>query len=93
MKIASKDEVSYAKISQLQGSNTIPPIYISLEGYEFDSGINAIVYDIEIGVEKNQKICSKHIKRRYSALNMADIEIRKKFGGSSYLLKFPQKKI
>lgn len=80
------------KLSQLQSSIAIPPMYITLEGYQLASDLNAILYNIEIGIQKNQTVYVKTCQRRYSALQELDTSIRAQFHDSKYLLPFPPKK-
>ena len=81
------------KLSQLQSSIAIPPMYISIEGFELVNDLNAILYNIEIGIQKDQTVYAKVCQRRYSSLQELDASIRSQFHDSPYLISFPPKKI
>ena len=87
------NSLSQRKLSQLQSSIAIPPMYISVEGFELVNDLNAILYNIEIGLQKNQTVYAKICQRRYSSLQELDNSIRSQFHDSPYLLPFPPKKI
>jgi hypothetical protein len=91
-KLVSIASLSQRKSEQLQSANSIPPMYISIEKYFLDPQVDAIIYHLEIGVQKNQSVSVWAIDRRYSELSHLDSDIRGQFGSSQYLLDFPPKK-
>ena len=90
-KLKSISELSQNKQIQLQQSNVIPPMYISIEGYKIDEGIKTAVYEIEVGIQNSQSVTTHTIFRRFSALKTFDTQIRSEFGNSQYLLSFQPK--
>jgi hypothetical protein len=80
------------KLSQIQSSISIPPMYISIERFSLDPQVQATIYHIEIGLQKNDSVVFHSIDRRYSEIHALDAEIRKQFEDSHYLLAFPPKK-
>jgi hypothetical protein len=91
-KSVSISSLTQKKQSQLQSSISIPPMYISIEGHQFDADIRATLYRLEIGVQKGDAVIVHSTSRRYSEIRNFDAEIRKQFGDSHYLLAFPPKK-
>ncbi|OHT04891.1 PX domain containing protein [Tritrichomonas foetus] len=83
--------LSQKKQAQLQLSNVIPPMYISIESYNYESSVKAVVYEIEVGIQNNQMVSTHVIHRRFSAMKTFDTQIRSQFGDSHYLLSFPPK--
>lgn len=83
--------LSQPKQSQLLSSNSIPPMYITIEKYELDSEIDAIIYHLEVGIQHDTKVLTKTVMKRYSELRSFDTEIRKDFGDSKYMVAFPPK--
>ena len=86
-------ELSQKKSAQLNLAVSIPPMYISVENYNFNTDFNAVFYTIEIGIQKDTKVCVHTISKRFSALQEFDNQIRPNFSESRYLLPFPPKKI
>ena len=85
--------LSPQKYSQLQAATIVPRMYIYIEGYELDPKQDAIVYDIEIGIQKQQVVKVINVKRRYSALQAFDATVRPLFSDSRFLQRFPPKKV
>ena len=85
--------LSPKKIEQLNSAISIPPMYLSIEKYEFCEDLNAILYHIEIGIQKNQQVYKYIVQRRYSSLQEFDSQARSIFGESKYFHLFPPKKI
>lgn len=86
-------ELSQKKSSQLNLAISIPPMYISVENYNFDKEFNAVFYTIEIGIQKGTNVCVHTVTKRFSALQEFDSQIRSNFSESRYLLPFPPRKI
>ena len=93
MKTSLISDLPQKKQAQLQSSNVVPPMYLSIESHWYDSLSKAVVYDIEVGVQCGQKVKIHKIRRRFSAMKAFDSELRTQFGDSNYLLPFPPKTI
>lgn len=85
--------LSQKKYAQLESAISIPPMYLSIEKYELVQDINAVVYEIEIGIQKSKNVYTHKVNRRYSALEEFDRQIRPQYSNSKYLLPFPPKKM
>lgn len=85
--------LSSKKMLQLNNSTIIPRMYLYIEKYQFDPVVNAVVYDIEVGVQRKETIFVHTVRRRYSALQQFDDQIRSLFRDSRFLMAFPPKKI
>ena len=85
--------LSQKKLSQLQSSTVDPRMYLFIEKYDLDPAINAIVYDIEVGVQKESIVHVKKVQKRYSQLREFDERIRPLFKDNRFLQPFPPKKI
>lgn len=83
----------HIKASQLNLAISIPPMYITVEGYRYDESLKATLYKIEIGIQKGSMVYQHVIERRFSAFQEFDNQIRPKFNESRYLLPFPPKKL
>lgn len=83
--------LSQVKQSQLLSSNSIPPMYITVEKYELDAELDAIIYHLEVGIQRDTTVTTKKVMKRYSELRSFDTEIRKDFGDSKYMVAFPPK--
>ena len=81
------------KLGQLQGSTIIPRMYLYIESFDLDPIVNAVVYQIEIGIQKGQNVHVHTVKKRYSALQQFDEMIRPLFKESRFLQPFPPKKM
>ena len=81
------------KLAQLQGSTIIPRMYLHIENFDLDATINAVVYNIEIGIQKGQNVHIHTVKKRYSAIQQFDEMIRPLFKESRFLMPFPPKKM
>ncbi|OHT05660.1 PX domain containing protein [Tritrichomonas foetus] len=81
------------KLAQLQGSTVIPRMYLFIENFDLDPTINAVVYTIEIGIQKGQNVHVHTVRKRYSALQQFDEMIRPLFRESRFLQEFPPKKL
>ncbi|EAY10074.1 PX domain containing protein [Trichomonas vaginalis G3] len=81
------------KAAQLNLAISIPPMYLSVEKFEFDPQFKAVFYNIEVGIQKDSMVCVHTISKRYSALQEFDSQIRPKFSESRYLHPFPPKKL
>jgi hypothetical protein len=84
--------LSQKKLAQLQSSTVIPRMYLYIEKYDLEPGINAIVYEIELGIQKGQIVRVFKVQRRYSALAGFDEQIRPLYKDSRFLQPFPPKK-
>jgi hypothetical protein len=80
------------KLDQLQSSTVIPRMYLFIEKYDFDPAVKAVVYDIEVGIQKGQTVHVTQVKRRYSVLELFDQQIRPLYKDSRFLQPFPPKK-
>jgi hypothetical protein len=67
-------------------------MYLYIDKYEFDPTIKAVVYSIEIGIQKSQIVHVHKVQRRYSVLKQFDSQIRPLFKDSRFLQPFPEKK-
>jgi hypothetical protein len=76
---------------QLHRSAHQPPIYIVVEGYEYDSTQKAVVYLIETGVMIGAKVWAKTQRFRYSALEEFNQKVLMKLGDRISLNPFPEK--
>ena len=85
--------LSSKKMAQLNTSTIIPRMYLYIEKYDFDPVVNAVVYDIEVGIQRHQSVFVHTVRRRYSALQQFDEQIRSLFKESRFLQPFPPKKI
>jgi hypothetical protein len=79
-------------VKRLKRSAIIPRVYMSVEKFEMDSAVNAIVYTVETGIQKGDVVYLFRTKHRYSALLEFDEQIRKIVQGSQFLKPFPPKK-
>lgn len=86
-------QLSSAKVSQLQNSTIHPRMYLSIEGYVLDPQSGAIVYEIEVGIQKHQIVKVHKVKKRYSELIKFDESVRGSFKESRFLQPFPPKKV
>jgi hypothetical protein len=84
--------LSQKKLAQLQSSTVIPRMYLYIEKYDLDPALGAVVYEIEIGVQKGQIVRVFKVQRRYSALLGFDEQIRPLYKDSRFLQPFPGKK-
>ena len=85
--------LSQKKLEQLQNMTADPRMYIFIEKFDLDPTINAVVYDIEVGIQKDTTVYIKKIQRRYSALREFDEQIRPLYKGNRFLHPFPPKKL
>ena len=85
--------LSQKKLAQLQSSTCDPRMYLFIEKFDLDPAINAIVYDIEIGIQKESTVHIKKVQKRYSQLREFDDYIRPLYKGNRFLQPFPPKKI
>ena len=85
--------LSQKKLSQLQSSTVDPRMYLFIEKFDLDPAINAVVYDIEVGVQKESTVHIKKIQKRYSELRNFDEQIRPLFKDNRFLQPFPPKKL
>jgi hypothetical protein len=67
-------------------------MYLFIDKYEYDPTIKAVVYHIEIGIQKAQIVHAHKVQRRYSALQQFDSQIRPLYKDSRFLQPFPPKK-
>lgn len=80
------------KLSQLQNSTVDPRMYIYIEKFDLDPSVGAVVYDIEIGMQKENIVHVHKIQKRYSELYEFDSQIRPLYKNSRFLQPFPPKK-
>jgi len=85
--------LSQKKVAQLNSAISIPPLYLSVERFEFCEDLNAVLYTIEVGIQNDDVVYKHMVQRRYSALQEFDAQIRPAFGDSKYLHEFPPKKL
>jgi hypothetical protein len=82
---------------QLHRSACQPPIYITVEGHEYDPYQQAIVYIIETGIQNGTVVQFRSQKIRYSVLENFDRIVRGKiknlnpFPGKKYFGNFNEK--
>lgn len=69
-----------------------PPMYATIEGHHFVKSENAIFYDIQIGIQKNQDVICSMIMLRYSELEQLQKTLMSSFPDIEILKKFPPKK-
>jgi hypothetical protein len=67
-------------------------MYLHIEQYDMDDTVKAVVYDIEVGIQKGPNVHVTHVKRRYSVLEQFDEQIRPLYKESRFLMPFPPKK-
>jgi hypothetical protein len=77
------------KRSQLHKSAYQPPMYITIEGHEYDPLQQAIVYIIEVGIQHETMVEIHHQKVRYSELENFHKAVGNKINNGS---PFPGKK-
>lgn len=87
------NQLDRKKLHQIQSSTVVPRMYLSIEKYNLDPEQNAIIYDIEIGIQKGQSVHVHNVQRRYSILQSFDEQIRPLFKESRFLQPFPPKKM
>lgn len=80
------------KTEQLCRAAPCNPFYISLERYEYDSTIRAVVYEIEIGIQYKHDVITRKFYTRYSSLQKLDNDIRPHYKQVSHLKDFPPKR-
>jgi len=66
--LVKSSSLSRTKLDQIGRCKTIPPFYISVEGWRFDTNQQAIFYTIEIGIELEQEVLVREKEYRYSEL-------------------------
>ena len=88
----SISSLSQKKISQLRSSTIVPHMYIHIEKYDLDPSVNAVLYEIEVGIQKKDTVLIKKIFKRYSDLKQFDDQIRPLFNDNRFLKLFPPKK-
>ncbi|EAY12688.1 PX domain containing protein [Trichomonas vaginalis G3] len=81
------------KLQQLQSSTVDPRMYLFIEKFDLDPTINAVVYDIEVGIQKENIVHIHKIQRRYSQLFEFDSQIRPLYKENRFLQAFPPKKM
>lgn len=86
-------QLSENKAASLQSSTIIPRMYIHIENYDLDPTVNAVVYNIEIGIQKGNNVHTHMVRKRYSAIQQFDDTVRPLFKESRFLLPFPPKKM
>ena len=85
--------LSQKKLSQLQSSTVDPRMYLYIEKFDLDPAINAVVYDIEVGIQKDNNVHIHKIQKRYSTLLEFDQQIRPLYKTNRFLQQFPPKKL
>ena len=69
-----------------------PPMYGSIEGHHYNRSLNAIFYDIQIGIQKGQDVICTMIMLRYSELEQLQTTLINSFPDLDILQKFPPKR-
>lgn len=69
-----------------------PPMFATIEGHHFNKSFNAIFYDIQIGIQKNQDVICSMIMLRYSELEQLQKILINSFPDIEILKKFPPKR-
>jgi hypothetical protein len=85
--------LSQKKLSQLQSSTVMPRMYLYIEKFDLDPVSGAVMYDIEVGIQKGQIVRVFKVQRRYSVLAGFDEQIRPLYKDSRFLQPFPPKKM
>jgi hypothetical protein len=67
-------------------------MYISIEKYQFDAELKAIVYDCQIGIQENSDIAIRVIKTRFSQLAKLDKYLRRAHANLGDARPFPHKR-
>ena len=80
--------LSQKKLSQLQSSTVDPRMYLYIEKFDLDPAINAVVYDIEVGIQKDNNVHIHKIQKRYSTLLEFDQQIRPLYKTNRFLQQF-----
>ena len=80
------------KQSILYKSPLNPPMYATIEGHHFNRSLNAIFYDIQVGIQKNQDVICSMIMLRYSELEQFQKTLVNSFPDLEILKKFPPKR-
>ena len=93
MEILSLDKLNNQKILALHNSITQPPMYISLESYQFDSKAKTVFYVIEVGILHSNSIHIHKIITRYSILYDLHQKIYPVLKVNNEIIHFPAKKI
>lgn len=81
------------KLQQLQHSTTDPRMYLFIDKFDLDPELNAVVYDIEVGIKKDAIVYVHTVQKRYSQLFEFDSLIRPLYKDNRYLQPFPPKKM
>lgn len=86
-------KLTQKKAAQLNLAISIPPMYLTIEKFEYNEEFKATFYTIEVGIQKDSVVCTHTVQKRYSALQEFDAQIRPTFSESRYLRQFPPKKL
>ena len=76
----------------LEQSITFPPMYIFIQSHKYDWDLQAVMYEIQIGIQSMNDIVITTYKMRFSDLQKMDKTLRKIDAYKDRLPKFPPKK-
>lgn len=75
----------------LEQSVTSPPMYIFIQNHKYDWDLQAVIYEIQIGIKNFNDIVISNYKLRFSDLEKMDKSLRQ-INNYKNLPKFPPKK-
>jgi hypothetical protein len=69
-----------------------PPFYVTIEKYQFDEELKAVVYDCQIGIQEKTDVIIHIVKTRFSQLTKLDKTLRMLEIAPKTLRPFPKKR-
>jgi hypothetical protein len=80
------------KQKMLASCTSVPRLYISIERFRFACEIQAVVYEIQIGVQQNQDVIVHTVNLRFSQMEKLHQSLSQRISLTGSNLRFPVKR-